>query len=89
METRCFFEMLVSTYKSMRCYNPEDQHKHIHTHTLIYIPCIQKVLRMTVGCGISHKNTRHTVLLSKLQTNICTSTVQNIIKISPKIKVSV
>jgi hypothetical protein len=30
METLCFSEMLVSTYKSTRRHNPEDQHRHLH-----------------------------------------------------------
>jgi hypothetical protein len=30
METVCFSETLVSTYKSTRRYNPEEQHRHLH-----------------------------------------------------------
>jgi hypothetical protein len=30
METTCFSESLVSTYKSTRRYNPEDQQQHLH-----------------------------------------------------------
>jgi hypothetical protein len=29
METACFSETLVSTYKSTQRYNPEEQHRHI------------------------------------------------------------
>jgi hypothetical protein len=30
MEAVCAFETLVSTYKSTRRFNPEDQHRHLH-----------------------------------------------------------
>jgi hypothetical protein len=30
METVCFSETLVSTYKFTPCYNPQDQHRHFH-----------------------------------------------------------
>jgi hypothetical protein len=48
---------------------------HFHnTYILIYIPHIQKLVRMTIGCKISYKNT-------KIQIN----TIRNIIKISHKV----
>jgi hypothetical protein len=30
METVCFTETFVSTYKSKRRYSPKDQHRHLH-----------------------------------------------------------
>jgi hypothetical protein len=30
MKRECFSEMLVSTYKAKKHYNPEDQHQHLH-----------------------------------------------------------
>jgi hypothetical protein len=35
METVCFFETLVSTYKSIRPYNPEDQHGLIFSENVL------------------------------------------------------
>jgi hypothetical protein len=58
----------VKAYRGHRCRFPL-------TYILIYILCIQKLVKMTVGCGISHKN----VGQIQLKKNI---------KISCKIKVS-
>jgi hypothetical protein len=42
-------------------------------------------VRTAMGCGISHKNAQHTDKYNKTHTQIH---IQNIVKISPKIKVS-
>jgi hypothetical protein len=35
-------------------------HAHTHTHTHTYIGWIQNLVKLTRGCGISHKNTKYT-----------------------------
>jgi len=51
-------------------------HTYIHTYIIYihtYIPWIRKFVTATVGCGISHKDTKHTDICS----NNKTKTTQN------------
>jgi hypothetical protein len=52
----------------------------LHTDMPIYVPYIHKVLRMRVGCGISHKNAKHVDRYKKEYGQIY---IQNTVKISP------
>jgi hypothetical protein len=65
LKTGRFSEILESTYKSTQCYNPEDQHQHLH--------CCENLKSQTafLFALVSHTLQHYNIVYTKQETCFC------------------
>jgi hypothetical protein len=97
METVCFSETLVSTYKSTRRYNPEDQHRHLRrrenlkSHVLLYFlfTVVRNVLKIIRQRQMGYNSDRTQLsLINSLRNRIKHSKIQDENPLTPELLIT-